>query len=74
MSSPSNRRWCGVTWYPFNLLLAEYNGLDKGIDVAAGQNSETHPMLDGTNRPDVPDIVGRGKYIHSIFQIMQITI
>ena len=57
VSSPSNTNT--VTWYPF--YAAGPHGLDKGIDVAAGQNSETHPMLDAySNRGPGIDIVGRG--------------
>lgn len=50
-----------TTWYPF----ITYNpiGLDKGIDVAAGQNSETYPVLDSyTVRGPGIDIVGLGAY------------
>ena len=37
--------------------------MDKGIDVAAGQNSESQGMLDDyTNRGPGIDIVGRGAY------------
>jgi hypothetical protein len=37
------------------------HGLDKGIDVAAGQNSESFPVLDAyTNRGPGIDIVGLG--------------
>ena len=57
VSSPSNTNT--VTWYPF--YATGPHGLDKGIDVAAGQNSETHPMLDAySNRGPGIDIVGRG--------------
>jgi len=48
-------------WFPF----VTYNpiGLDKGIDVAAGQNSETYPVLDSyTVRGPGIDIVGLGSY------------
>ena len=51
----------GGTYYPFRAYGP--HGLDKGIDVAAGQNSETHGMLDTyTNRGPGIDIVGRGGY------------
>ena len=33
-----------TTWYPFRA--SGPHGLDKGIDVAAGQNSESQGMLD----------------------------
>ena len=46
-------------WYPF--IAYGPHGLDKGIDVAAGQNSTTYPMLDGySNRGPGVDIVGCG--------------
>jgi len=46
-------------WYPF--IAYGPHGLDKAIDVAAGQNSETYPMLDGySNRGPGVDIVGCG--------------
>ena len=48
-------------WYPFRA--SGPHGLDKGIDVAAGQNSESQGMLDDyTNRGPGIDIVGRGAY------------
>lgn len=48
-----------TTWYPF--LMYGPAGLDKGIDVAAGQNSETHQILDPyTVRGPGIDIVGLG--------------
>ena len=50
-----------TTWYPFRA--SGPHGLDKGIDVAAGQNSESQGMLDDyTNRGPGIDIVGRGAY------------
>ena len=50
-----------TTWYPFRA--SGPHGLDKGIDVAAGQNSESQGMLDDyTNRGPGIDIVGRGSY------------
>ena len=42
--------------------------MDKAIDVAAGQNSETHPMLDAyTTRGPGIDIVGRGAYTFTAY-------
>ena len=56
----------GGTYYPFRAYGP--HGLDKGIDVAAGQNSETHPMLDGyTNRGPGIDIVGRGEFTFTAY-------
>ena len=56
----------GGTYYPF--MAYGPHGLDKGIDVAAGQNSETHPMLDGyTTRGPGIDIVGRGAYTYTAY-------
>ena len=56
-----------TTWYPFRAYGP--HGLDKGIDVAAGQNSETHGMLDDyTNRGPGIDIVGRGTYTFTAYQ------
>ena len=50
-----------TNWYPFRA--PGPHGLDKGIDVAAGQNSESQGMLDDyTNRGPGIDIVGRGSY------------
>ena len=55
-----------TTWYPFRSYGP--HGLDKGIDVAAGQNSETHGMLDGyTTRGPGIDIVGRGAYTFTAY-------
>ena len=55
-----------TTWYPFRAYGP--HGLDKGIDVAAGQNSETHGMLDDyTNRGPGIDIVGRGTYTFTAY-------
>ena len=55
-----------TTYYPFRAYGP--HGLDKGIDVAAGQNSETHPMLDGySNRGPGIDIVGRGAYTFTAY-------
>ena len=55
-----------TTWYPFRAYGP--HGLDKGIDVAAGQNSETHGMLDGyTTRGPGIDIVGRGAYTFTAY-------
>ena len=46
-------------WYPF--FTYGPHGLVKGIDVAAGQNSETHSMLDAySNRGPGIDVVGLG--------------
>ena len=51
----------GVNYYPF--IAPGPHGLVKGIDVAAGQNSESQGMLDDyTNRGPGIDIVGRGSY------------
>ena len=51
----------GVNYYPF--IAPGPHGLVKGIDVAAGQNSESQGMLDDyTNRGPGVDIVGRGAY------------
>ena len=51
----------GVNYYPFRA--PGPHGLVKGIDVAAGQNSESQGMLDDyTNRGPGIDIVGRGAY------------
>ena len=56
----------GGTYYPFRA--PGPHGLDKGIDVAAGQNSETHGMLDDyTNRGPGIDIVGRGAYTFTAY-------
>ena len=56
-----------TNWYPFRAYGP--HGLDKGIDVAAGQNSETHGMLDDyTNRGPGIDIVGRGGYTFTAYQ------
>ena len=64
VSSPSNTNT--VTWYPF--YAAGPHGLDKGIDVAAGQNSESQGMLDDyTTRGPGIDIVGRGAYTFSAY-------
>lgn len=50
-----------TTWYPF--LMYGPAGIDKGIDVAAGQNSETNQILDPyTTRGPGIDIVGLGAY------------
>ena len=57
-------------WYPFY----SYNpiGSEKGIDVAAGQNSETHPVLDAyTVRGPGIDIVGLGSYTWSAYPSLQ---
>ena len=55
-----------ANWYPFRAYGP--HGLDKGIDVAAGQNSETHGMLDDyTNRGPGIDIVGRGTYTFTAY-------
>ena len=50
-----------TTWYPF--IMYGPAGQDKGIDVAAGQNSETHQILDpySTRGPGI-DIIGLGSY------------
>ena len=51
----------GVEYYPFRAYTP--HGLDKGIDVAAGQNSESQGMLDDySNRGPGVDIVGRGAW------------
>ena len=48
-----------TTWYAFRAYGP--HGLVKSIDVAAGQNSETYPMLDDyTNRGPGIDVVGLG--------------
>lgn len=48
-----------TTWYPFRAYGP--HGYVKSIDVAAGQNSETYPMLDDyTNRGPGIDVVGLG--------------
>ena len=53
-------------WFPFRAYGP--HGLDKGIDVAAGQNSETHGMLDAySNRGPGIDIVGRGAHTFSAY-------
>lgn len=54
-------------WYPFYMYGP--SGLDKGIDVAAGQNSETYPILDpySTRGPGI-DIVGLGINTWSAYQ------
>ena len=59
VASPVNETT--TTWYPFRATGP--HGLDKGIDVAAGQNSESQGMLDdySTRGPGI-DIVGRGAY------------
>ena len=58
----------GGTYYPFRAYGP--HGLDKGIDVAAGQNSETHNMLDDyTNRGPGIDIVGRGAYTFTAYPL-----
>ena len=56
----------GGNYYPFRAYGP--HGLDKAIDVAAGQNSETHPMLDAyTTRGPGIDIVGRGAYTYTAY-------
>ena len=56
----------GGNYYPFRAYGP--HGLDKAIDVAAGQNSETHPMLDAyTTRGPGIDIVGRGAYTFTAY-------
>lgn len=53
-------------WYPFRAYGP--HGLDKGIDVAAGQNSETLGMIEGySNRGPGIDIVGRGANTFSAY-------
>lgn len=48
-----------TTWYPF--VPYGPHGEDKGIDVAAGYNSEAVPVLDGySNRGPGIDIIGLG--------------
>ena len=55
-----------TTWFPFRA--SGPHGLDKGIDVAAGQNSESQPMLDDySNRGPGIDIVGRGAYTFTAY-------
>ena len=64
VASPVNETT--TTWYPF--IAAGPHGLDKGIDVAAGQNSESQGMLDDySNRGPGIDIVGRGAYTFSAY-------
>ena len=64
VSSPTNTNT--TTWYPF--IPYGPHGLDKGIDVAAGQNSEAQPMLDDyTNRGPGIDIIGRGGHTFSAY-------
>ena len=47
-------------WYRFKVWGP--HGLDKSIEVAAGQNSEKYPMLDSyTTRGPGIDIIGRGQ-------------
>ena len=55
-----------TTWYPFRAYGP--HGLDRGIDVAAGQNSESQGMLDdySTRGPGI-DIVGRGAYTFTAY-------
>tara|TARA_B100001093_G_scaffold469291_1_gene489920 strand:- start:847 stop:2718 length:1872 start_codon:yes stop_codon:yes gene_type:complete len=49
-----------TNWYPFRSYGP--HGLVKSIDVAAGQNSETYPMLDDyTTRGPGIDVVGLGR-------------
>ena len=64
VASPVNETT--TTWYPFRATGP--HGLDKGIDVAAGQNSESQPMLDdySTRGPGI-DIVGRGAYTFTAY-------
>ena len=64
VASPVNETT--TTWYPFRAYGP--HGLDKGIDVAAGQNSESQPMLDdySTRGPGI-DIVGRGAYTFTAY-------
>ena len=64
VSSPNNTNT--VTWYPFRS--PGPHGLDKGIDVAAGANSESQPMLDdySTRGPGI-DIIGRGANTFSAY-------
>ena len=64
VSSPNNTNT--VTWYPFRA--PGPHGLDKGIDVAAGANSESQPMLDdySTRGPGI-DIIGRGASTFSAY-------
>ena len=64
VASPVNETT--TTWYPFRATGP--HGLDKGIDVAAGQNSESQGMLDdySTRGPGI-DIVGRGAYTFTAY-------
>ena len=56
------------TWYVFDTLNPV--GLDKGIDVAAGQNSQTYPVLDSyTVRGPGIDIVGLGAYTWTAYPL-----
>ena len=58
VASPTNVSGAS-NWFPFRAYGP--HGLDKGIDVAAGQNSETLGMIEGySNRGPGIDIVGRG--------------
>ena len=64
VASPVNETH--TTWFPFRA--SGPHGLDKGIDVAAGQNSESQGMLDDySNRGPGIDIVGRGAYTFSAY-------
>ena len=64
VASPVNETT--TTWYPFRATGP--HGLDKGIDVAAGQNSESQGMLDDySNRGPGIDIVGRGAYTFTAY-------
>ena len=64
VASPVNETH--TTWFPFRA--SGPHGLDKGIDVAAGQNSESQPMLDDySNRGPGIDIVGRGAYTFTAY-------
>jgi hypothetical protein len=57
-----------TTWYPFRAYGPA--GLDKAIDVAAGQNSETIPILDAySNRGPGIDISGLGQDTWSAYPI-----
>ena len=58
VASPTNVSGAS-NWFPFRAYGP--HGLNKGIDVAAGQNSETLGMIEGySNRGPGIDIVGRG--------------
>lgn len=50
----------GNVWYPLRTYGPAGVKMDKGIEVAAGQNSQTHRILDGYSNRGGHDIIGKG--------------